>query len=147
VVALSRNPAQWQRLLAEPQRLPNAIEELLRFDSPVQATVRVPTEEIALGDRVLAKGTLVVCLIGAANRDPAAYPDPDRLDIGRERVQHLAFGFGQHFCLGAGLARLEARIVLGALLERTPKLAMACDEVEFRPNPLLRGPQALPVSF
>lgn len=147
VVALSRNPAQWQRLLAEPQLLPNAIEELLRFDSPVQATVRVPTEEIALGDRVLAKGTLVACLIGAANRDPAAYPDPDRLDIGRERVQHLSFGFGQHFCLGAGLARLEARIVLGALLERTPKLAMACDEVEFRPNPLLRGPQALPVSF
>jgi cytochrome P450 len=147
VVALLRNREQWERLRADRALLPNGIEELLRYDSPVQATVRVPTEDIPLGDDVLPLGALVVCLIGAANRDPAAYDEPDRLDVTRERVQHLSFGFGQHFCLGAGLARLEARVVLDALLEHAPDLALTRDEVEYRPNPLLRGPQALPVSF
>ena len=109
--------------------------------------MRVPTEDIPIGDRVLPKGALVVCIIGAATRDPAAYEDPDRLDVTRERVQHLSFGFGEHFCLGAGLARLEARVVLGALLESAPKLSLASDEVEYRPNPLLRGPQSLPVAL
>jgi len=147
VVALLRNREQWRRLLADRSLLPNAIEELLRYDSPVQATVRVPTEDLPLGEHVLRKGALVVCLIGAANRDPAAYEEPDRLDVTRERVQHLSFGFGQHFCLGAGLARLEARLVFGALLERAPGLALESDSVEYRPNPLLRGPRTLPVSL
>jgi cytochrome P450 len=147
VVALLRNREQWQRLCADPSLLPNGIEELLRYDSPVQATVRVPTEDIPLGEDVLPRQALVVCLIGAANRDPAAYPHPDRLDVTRERVQHLSFGFGEHFCLGAGLARLEARIAFGALLERAPGLALESDEVEYRPNPLLRGPRTLPVSL
>jgi cytochrome P450 len=147
VLALLRHRDQWERLRADPSLLPNAIEELLRYDSPVQATVRVPTEDLPLGDHVLRKGALVVCLIGAANRDPLAYRDPDRLDVTRERVQHLSFGFGQHFCLGAGLARLEGRLVFGALLEGAPDLALESDEVEYRPNPLLRGPRALPLSL
>ncbi len=146
VLALLRNPEQWQRLLADRELLPGAIEELLRFDSPVQATVRVPLEPIEVSGQTLEKEALVVCLIGAANRDPDAYDDPDRLDIGRENLRHLSLGFGAHFCLGASLARLEAKLALGALLDRTPKLKLESEDLRYRPNFLLRGLEALPVA-
>ena len=146
VLALLRNPEQWQRLLANRELLPGAIEELLRFDSPVQATVRVPLEPIEVSGQTLEKEALVVCLIGAANRDPDAYDDPDRLDIGRENLRHLSLGFGAHFCLGASLARLEAKLALGALLDRTPKLKLESEDLNYRPNFLLRGLETLPVA-
>jgi cytochrome P450 len=147
LLALLRHPGELARLRAEPDLLRGGIEELLRYDSPVQATVRVATQEAELGAAALRPGALVVCGIGAANRDPAAFPDPDRLDTGRAENHHLSFGFGPHFCLGAGLARLEAEVAFAALLERFPGLRLASDAVEFRPNPILRGLRALPVSF
>jgi cytochrome P450 len=147
LLALLRHPDELARLRAEPDLLRGTIEELLRYDSPVQATVRVATEDAELGVHKIRPGALVVCGIGAANRDPAAFPDPDRLDVGRAESHHLSFGFGPHFCLGAGLARLEAELGFAALLTRFPGLRLASEAVEFRPNPILRGLRALPVAF
>jgi cytochrome P450 len=145
-LALLRSPGELERLRAEPGRLGNAIEEMLRYDSPVQATVRVATEETRLGDHELAPGALVIVSLGAANRDPAVHPEPDRFDVTRDPIRHLSFGFGTHFCLGASLARLEARCVFRALLERTQRLELATDEtLRYRPNPLLRGLAELPL--
>jgi cytochrome P450 len=145
--ALLEHPAELERLRAEPALLPNAIEELLRYDSPVQATARVVAEEVELGGQRLAPGALVVCGIGAANRDPAVHPEPDRLDVGRTDIRHLSFGLGAHFCMGAALARLEAEIAFAALLARCPTLRRATEGVlEMRPNPVLRGLKSLPVA-
>jgi pimeloyl-[acyl-carrier protein] synthase len=146
-LALLRSPDQWARLLSEPALLPNAIEELLRYDSPVQGTVRVTLEPVKLGEHEVGAGALVICGIGAANRDPAVHPDPDRVDLGREDIRHLSFGIGAHFCLGAALARLEGRAVFAALAARCPELRLAdpAAEPEHRPNFILRGLKALPV--
>jgi len=146
LLALLRHPDELARLRAEPALLRSAIEELLRFDSPVQATVRISAREAELGGQALRPGALVVCGIGAANRDPDAFPDPDRLDVARGENHHLSFGHGAHFCLGAPLARLEAEVAFAALLERFPKLRLATDDVRWRANPILRGLAALPVA-
>jgi hypothetical protein len=145
VLALLRHPGELARLRSHPELLESAIEELLRFDSPVQATGRVATEDVELGGQSIGKGALLLTVIGAANRDPDVFADPDRLDVAREDNRHLSFGFGTHFCLGASLARLEAEIAFRALLERFPKLELASDTVVYRPNPFLRGLEALPV--
>jgi len=144
-LALLQHPAELARLRAEPALLRNAIEEMLRFDSPVQGTVRVASEDLSLGGVAIGKGALVVCGIGAANRDPAEFPEPDRFDVAREEIRHLSFGFGTHFCLGAPLARLEAEVAFGALLEACPTLALDAESVEHRTHPVLRGLLALPV--
>ena len=144
-LALLRHPEELARLRAEPELLENAVEELLRYDSPVQATARVPGEDVALGDSILPKGALCITLLGAANRDPQLFAEPDRLDLARaEARQHLSFGFGTHFCLGAGLARLEGRIAFRRLLARFGALELA-GEAPLRPNFFLRGRSALPV--
>ena len=145
LLALLRNPAQLERLRSEPALLENAIEELLRYDSPVQATVRITTEDVAIGDAVIPKDAATLVLLGAANRDPAAFAEPDRLDLARENVRHLSFGLGTHFCLGAGLARLEARTAFRGLLARFPRMSLATEAPEYRPNPFLRGLRSLPV--
>ncbi len=145
LLALLRHPVELERLRGQPELLRSAIEELLRFDSPVQATGRVATEDAELGGQGIAKGALLLTVIGAANRDPDVFPEPDRLDVAREDNRHLSFGFGAHFCLGAPLARLEAEIAFRALLDRFPKLELATDSVRWRPNPFLRGLEALPV--
>jgi cytochrome P450 len=145
-LALLRHRDQWEALLARPERLEPAIEELLRYDSPVQATVRVPTEDMELSGVAVPARSLVVCVIGSANRDPRVFERPDELDVTRENVRHLSFGFGEHFCLGAGLARLEARLAFRALLDRAPGLELTGEEVKRRPNLLLRGLQSLPVA-
>jgi len=147
LLALLRHREQLERLHAEPALVDGAVEELLRFDSPVQATVRVATEDCELGDVAIGRGALVVCVLGAANRDPAAYDAPDALDVGRTGLRHLAFGFGTHFCLGAGLARLEARTAFRELTRRFPGMQLATDDVTYRPNPLLRGVSSLPVTL
>jgi len=146
-LALLRHPDQWALLQREPERIPNAVEELLRFDSPVQLTSRLVKEDGELEGRPLRRGEQLVLLLGAANRDPEAFPEPDRLDVTRENVRHLSFGHGIHFCLGAQLARLEAALTFQALLERFPRLALAGDAVTWRPNTVLRGPQALPLRY
>jgi len=146
LLALLRHPEQVERLRREPALLDNAIEELLRYDSPVQATLRIATEDVALGGATISKDAAVIVLLGAANRDPAEFPEPDRLDLARENVRHLSFGLGTHFCLGAGLARLEARLAFRGLLA-LPKLGLAAAAPEYRPNPFLRGLRSLPVSL
>ena len=145
LLALLRHPGELARLRAHPELVRSAVEELLRFDSPVQATGRVATEDVELGGERVGKGALLITVIGAANRDPEIFPDPDRLDVGREDNRHLSFGFGTHFCLGAPLARLEGELAFRALLARFPKLELATDAVRHRPNPFLRGLEALPV--
>jgi cytochrome P450 len=146
-LALLRNPDQMQRLRAEPGLIASAVEELLRYDSPVQRTGRLLYEDVTIDGKTIPKGSIAVALIGAANRDPAHFPDPDRLDITRSDNRHLAFGWGIHFCLGAPLARLEGQIAFSTLLRRFPRLALAADQVEYRETSTLRGLRELPVTF
>jgi cytochrome P450 len=147
LLALLREPDELERLRREPALFPTAIEELLRFDGPVQATVRVTSEDVEIDGHELAEGSFVLVGIGAANHDPAVFAEPERLDVGRDPNPHLAFGFGAHFCLGAQLARLEGEIALRALVERFPGMELATDAPRYRPNPVLRGLVSLPVSF
>lgn len=147
LLALLRNPDQLQRLKAEAGLIGSAVEELLRYDSPVQRTARITNAEVEVGGKTIPKGAFVVAAIGAANRDPAHFPDPDRLDIGRADNRHIAFGFGIHFCLGAPLARVEGQIALGTLLRRLPGLRLTGPEPEWRESSTLRGLKALPVEF
>jgi len=145
--ALLQHPDQLARLQHDPALVPGAVEELLRYDSPVQRTARMTTEEVEVGGRPIAKGALVVTAIGAANRDPAQFVDPDRLDVTRKDVRHVSFGYGIHFCLGAPLARVEGQIALGTLLRRAPRLALAETEPEWRESSVLRGLKRLRVTF
>ena len=147
LLALLRHRDQLERLLADPGLLGTAVEELLRFDSPVQRTARIINAEVELGGKVLPKGAFVVAAIGAANRDPAHFADPDRLDVARADNRHIAFGFGIHFCLGAPLARVEGQIALQSLLRRMPGLRLTGPEPEWRESSTLRGLKALPVAF
>jgi cytochrome P450 len=146
LLALLRNPHQLALLRDEPALIENAVEELLRFDSPVQFTSRMPLEDVELGGRRLAAGTEVLLVLGAANRDPAQYDDPERLDIRRKEIRHLSFGHGIHFCLGAPLARLEGQIALLALVQRFPRMELA-GQPRRGENLLLRGLASLPVTF
>lgn len=147
VLALLRHPEQLARLRGEPALLTPAVEEMLRYDAPVQATSRVPTVPFACHGQTIPPGEEIGLLIGAANRDPAGFPDPDRFEVGRGESRHVSFGFGIHFCLGAGLARLEAQAALDGLLARAPRLSAACPEEElaWRPGWLLRGLVRLPI--
>lgn len=144
--ALLRNPEQWERLRRDPTLLRPAVEELLRYDSPIQMVGRVAREDLEHEGHTLKRGQIVMCFIGAANRDPAVFPDPDRLDLTRPDNRHLSFGPGPHVCLGAGIARLECQVALTALLERAPGLRLD-REPEYAMNLSLRGLKALPVSF
>ena len=145
-LALLREPDQWKRLCNEPALLPTAIEELLRYDGPVQATVRVALEDVAIDDHVIPEGSLVLVSIGSANHDPDTFEDPDQLDLARDPNPHLAFGFGTHFCLGAPLARLEAQLAFDALTKRFPGLSLVEDRPVYRANPVLRGLTSLDVA-
>jgi cytochrome P450 len=150
LLALYRNPDQLALLKARPDLMTNAIEEFLRYDSSVQMTGRVTLEDIDdLGTKKIPKGETVLCLLGSANRDPAAYPDqPDRLDITRPNVRPLSFGGGIHFCLGAQLARIEAEIAISTLLRRLPDLRLDdAENPEWRPTFVLRGLKRLPASW
>lgn len=147
LLALLRHPKELERLRDAPSLIQSAVEELLRFDGPVQRTARITNADVELGEHKIPKGSMVVPVIGAANRDPAHFPDPDRLDVSRPDNRHIAFGFGIHFCLGAPLARLEGQISLGTLLHRLPRLALSTERPEWRESQVLRGLKALPVSF
>ena len=146
-LALLRHPDQLRKLRERPGLIGTAVEELLRFDGPVQRTARIPSEDITIGGQTIGKGEMVMPFLGAADRDPTQFPDPDRLDITRADNRHIAFGMGIHFCLGAPLARMEGQIAINTLLARLPRLALATDRPQFRQSLTLRGLQALPLSF
>ena len=143
ILTLLRHPDQLQRLRDDPGLIPAAVEELLRFDSPVQADFRRVLADCEVNGFPLRKRDNVVLLLGAANRDPDVFVDPDRLDIDRRQGRHLSFGGGIHHCLGAPLARLEGRIVLEMLLDRFKSMRLLGDRPRFRQGIVLRGPQSL----
>jgi cytochrome P450 len=145
LLALHRQPEQWERLKADPSLVPNAVEELLRYDSSVQLTGRVTNAEVEIGGIKIGPKESVIILLGAANRDPAQYSEPDRLDIGRANIRPLSFGGGIHHCLGAQLARLEAELVFAALIERLPNIELPeKDSPAWRRSFTLRGLSKLP---
>jgi cytochrome P450 len=148
LLALFRHPDQLARLRADPALITNAIEEFLRFDSSVQLTGRVALEDVELAGKEIAEGESVLCLLGAANRDPAVYPDPDRLDVTRPNIKPLSFGGGIHFCLGAQLARIESEIAIATLLNRLPTLSLDDPEhPDWRQTFVLRGLNSLRASW
>ena len=147
LLALHRNPGQLELYKRNPS-LETAMDELLRYDSPVQVTAREALEDVSVGGMELKKGDTVLCALGAANRDPAVYADPDRLDITRESVRPLSFGGGVHYCLGAQLARIEAEIAVSTLLRRLPNLTLDHPETpDWSPTFVLRGLRTLPASW
>ncbi|MDA0302052.1 MAG: cytochrome P450 [Chloroflexi bacterium] len=143
--ALLAHPEAMAALRAEPDRIPAAIEEMLRYDSPVQGIVRFATREVQIGERTIAKGEVVMGMTGAANRDPAQFPDPAAFDLARTDARHLAFGQGIHYCVGAPLARVEAAIAFRALLTRWASIEAAGD-AEIGGTFLIRGPVRLPLA-
>ena len=135
----------WEQLGSAPEMIPAAVEELLRFVSPVLWVSRVPAEDIEVDGQVLRKGTRVQLGIGAANHDPSEFPNPEQLDFTRQKVNSLAFGYGPHFCLGAALARTETQVALSRLLERIPQIQLGTRHCEYRPLYFLRALQSLPI--
>jgi pimeloyl-[acyl-carrier protein] synthase len=146
-LALLRNPEARVGLRAGAELPGSAVEELLRYDSPVQFTSRHALADLEIGGRRVRAGETVIAVLGAANRDPAQFPDPDRLDLARAPNRHIAFGGGIHFCLGAPLARVEGRIAIGALLARLPGLELGPRPPVRRDTVTLRGLASLPVTF
>jgi cytochrome P450 len=148
ILALLTHPGEKTRLQQDPSLLPAAVEELLRFTNPVNhANDRFTTEDVPVGDVVIPAGEWVFPAISSANRDPAQFPGPDRLDLGRDTSGHVAFGHGVHHCLGAPLARMEAEVALGALLARFPRISLAVppEELRWRSVSLMNGLESLPV--
>jgi cytochrome P450 len=147
LLALLRHPAEFARLRADPELVPPAVEELLRYDSPVQVNDRVVLEPSEVAGATLEPGDNLTIIMGAANRDPDRFPDPDRLDVTRGDTQALSFGWGIHHCLGAGLARLEGKIVFSQIVQRFTAVDLLDDEPPRQPGFFLRGLQSLPVSL
>jgi pimeloyl-[acyl-carrier protein] synthase len=148
VLTLLRNPAELDRLRADSSLIPSAVEELLRYESPSQHTARLAPSDVELGTKRIRKRQAVIAVMGAGNRDPERFPEPDRLDITRKDNRHLAFGWAAHFCFGAALARLEGQIAFETILRRLPHLRLdAQAPLEWRHNLGLRGLTALPVAF
>ena len=146
MLALLRHPEQLALLREDPNRIPAAVEELLRFDTPVQLDVRAVLEDCEMHGFTLRRGDVAILAIGAANRDPAVFDDPERLDVGRTRGSNISFGRGVHHCIGAPLARLEGRIALEMLLERYSSLRLLTERPAFRRGVVLRGLESLPVN-
>lgn len=149
MLALSRNPEQLELLRRSPELLLHAIEESLRYDGPVQATFRGAMKETNLGGTVIEPGTACFVILAAANRDPAQFVNPDKFDITREPKDHVAFGEGIHFCLGAPLARLEGTIAIGELVRRFPRVHLKdpCAKLTYKGSFFLRGLASLPMEL
>jgi hypothetical protein len=146
-LALLRHPEQMRHLREDPSLIKSAVEELLRFDGPVQGTARVAMEGVEIRGRRVEKGQLVLTMLAAADRDPDQFPNPDDLDLTRRQNRHVAFGYGIHFCIGAPLARMEGQIAIDALLQRLPEPRLAADELEWGGSFILRGLKSLPIAF
>jgi cytochrome P450 len=146
-LAMLQNRTQWEMLTANSTGAESAVEELLRYDGPVQLTARLVKEEFTFGDATFQVGQQVAFLLGSANRDPAQFADPEQLDLTRSDNRHLAFGGGIHYCLGAPLARLEGGIAFATLARRFPNLALVDEPISYRDNFTLRGLEKLRVTF
>jgi cytochrome P450 len=147
LLALLRHPDQLQALRDDPGLAPSAVEELLRYDGPTQVQTRVAQEDLELSGRSIRRGDRVFLMLNAANRDPARFPEPDRLDLRRPDNHHLAFGYGIHFCIGAPLARLEGQLALTTLVRRLTDLALLTATPEWLDSLVFRGVRSLPVGF
>jgi hypothetical protein len=147
LLALLHYPDQMQKLRDNPSLITPAVEELLRYDNPVQIMWRLATEDLEIGGKRIGQGQMINLIVGAANRDPAQFPEPDRLDLSRLENRHAGFGFGIHFCLGASLARLEGEIAINTVLRRLPTLQLETEALEWQESPTFRGVKALPVAF
>jgi cytochrome P450 len=142
---LAEHPDQRRQLVEDPSLIPNAIEELLRFEPPAPHVARYVARDVEYYGEAVPKGNVMLFLVGSANRDDRRYPDADRFDIHRTIGQHLTFGFGIHFCLGAALARLEGRIALEEVLKRFPEWDVDYDKAKLAPTSTVRGWETLPV--
>jgi cytochrome P450 len=142
---LKRFPAALEQLRADPRLIDSAVEEFLRFDAPTQRGIRTAREDFEIGGKAIRKGQLLHIMIGAANRDPAQFPDPDRLDVARNPNKHVTLGHGVHYCLGAALARMELREAIAGFLERYPRYEITVPEVEFMDRTASRRLTGLPV--
>ena len=147
LLSLLRNPGELARLQASPSLVPSAVEELLRYESPIQHTGRLAPADMELGGKLIRKRHAVISVIGAANRDPERFPDPDRLDITRTDNRHLAFGWAGHYCFGAPLARVEGQIAFSTILRRLRNIALEPTLLRWRNNMGFRGLESLPVRF
>jgi hypothetical protein len=147
LLSLLRNPPELQMLRENPSLYPSTIEELLRYESPIQYTSRLAPADVDLGGKLIRKRQAVIAVVGAANRDPERFRDPERLDITRQDNRHLAFGWAAHFCFGAPLARLEGHIALSTILRRLRNLALEPTTLVWRTNMGFRGLESLPVTF
>jgi len=147
LLALLRHPDQLQRLRNDPALIGQAIEELLRYDSPAQMTTRLAMDDLALGGERIGKGELIKLWLGAANRDPEQFPEPDRLDFERAENRHLSFGHGIHFCVGASLARIEGQVALATLVARFPNLTLTGEPLEYHGTQVFRALKRLPVTL
>jgi pimeloyl-[acyl-carrier protein] synthase len=147
LLTLLRHRPQLEQLRRDPNLIPSAVEELLRYESPSQHTGRIARREVEMGGKVIRKGQAVMAIMAAANRDPERFPDPDALILDRADNKHVAFGWSSHFCFGAPLARMEAQIAFETLLRRLPNLELASEKLTWRTNSGLRGLTALPVKF
>lgn len=145
---LLRHPEQWRALRESPALVTSAVEELLRFEAPVQRQGRVVTEDFTLHGQALRKGERVFLMMGSANRDPEQFPEPERLDVRRKENRHLTFGMGAHYCVGAALGRMEAQVTFTTLLRRFPDVALASQkELAWVDNLTIRGLESLPVEL
>ncbi|MCZ6783253.1 MAG: cytochrome P450 [Proteobacteria bacterium] len=147
VLALLENPELMERVQNDPKLVSKLVEETLRYDSPIQLTARVATRDCEVGGVAIRKGSIVAVLLASANRDEAQFEDPDRFDIDRPNLAHLAFGFGNHFCIGASLARLEGAMALEMIVTRLRGMQLTVDDVERHGSVLVRGPSSLPIRF
>src|SRR5581483_11721241 len=147
LLSLLRHRDQMEKLRTDLALIPSAVEELLRFESPSQHTARLAPDDVELGGKKIRKRQAVIAVMGAANRDPERFADPDRLDVERQDNRHVAFAWASHFCFGAPLARIEGQVAFESVLRRMPNLALKPEPITWRANLGLRGLTALPVSF
>ncbi len=147
VLTFDEHPAVWDALRADPELVPSALEEVLRYRSPVQMMYRRAIAEVTIADQTIRPGQMVLAQIGSANRDAAQFPEPDRFDITRAPNRHLAFGHGIHFCLGAPLARLEGKIAVTLLLERLRDIRQVPGPLEHTGSAIVYGVKHLPITF
>ncbi len=147
MLTLLENPEQLERLRRDPALLANTVEELLRYETPLQILYRTTNAEVTIGDRVIPPKQMVFLSIAAANRDPAMFADPDRFDVGRDASKQLSFAYGIHYCIGAPLARLEGQIAFAAMLRRLQDVRIDTAGIRREPSLLLRGLNSLPLTF